>query len=504
MKKLIAFLLLIGTVLTMAGCPNSNTPGGGGGDDGDDTDAFLDTLGERNYNAEDFIVSVLDTYDYEVYAEEDAKEILDEAVYKRNRRIENRFNVKIKVDVTRADGTHTVHINHIRNCFNDGNYVFDFAMLYVYKAGILVTGACLYDLREDIPYVRDSLKNGSDWWSNDINTAFTVSGKQYVGVSDYSMTALFMTYAMIFNKNIETDNHIAEGQGYTSMYDMVNKGGWTLDRMRNIVKEMYSNAEGSPAGADVQDSFGFICDRATALDQFAPACNIQYIANDGVSTPELFSVGDRVSNAFGAVYDLFYNSSDGAIALNVPQQDLVDVFAEGRSFLIALPLYRLSEDTMHNMEDDFGILPYPKADANQTKYYSGTVDNYSVICILSSLGSEYLDRIGTMIEALSAETHRSVISTYYDLIISHHNTRDQQSVPMLEIIMEGRLYDFATLHYADLYYPKQGSNDVGLGLLMRNSINENIPEISVFWTSVRSAVQDHLDELTTKYETMYG
>ena len=515
MKKWLALLLACCLLVPfLTACPGGETPGGGGGGGGDgETESdFMDSLGDRDYGGDTFVISALNRYDYEVYAEQDSTEVLDEAVYRRNRKIEDRFRIQLGYDfVTYVDNM--THLNHIQKIYNSGNDTFDIAMLYVYTSGILVTGSMLYDLRLDIPYVKDSLNNMGDpeksvpWWSEDINTAFTVNGCQYVGVSDYCITAMNMTYAMVFNKQIDTDNNISKSLGYESMYDIVRQGDWTIDLMRSMVKDRYqdSTTTGGTVGAvDWEtDSFGFVCDTATALDQFAPALNIQYVRNNGEETPELFTMDGRVAQAFGAVYDLFHGPGKGAQAfvMSADGQNVPSVFTEGRSFLIALPIHRLSEDAVHDMEDDFGIIPYPKAEG-QSVYYSGTMDNYSVICVLSALVPDRLELVGTMIEALSAETTNSVIEPYYNLVVTHKDTRDPESVEMLRIIMDGRLYDFATLHYTDLYYDSS-TGTVGLGLLMRYSINDRIADITSFWASVRDQVSARLDDLVYEYEHMY-
>jgi hypothetical protein len=172
---------------------------------------------------------------------------------------------------------------------------------------------------------------------------------------------------------------------------------------------------------------------------------------------------------------------------------------------VALPIYRLAEESFHEMDSDFGIIPYPMLDTNQGAYYSGTVDNYSVISILAVHDVARMEFIGTMVEALSAETHHSVEQPYYDLIVTHNSTRDEESIEMIEIIMAGRLYDFATLHYPRLNYDKPDGkqSDLGLGLLIRNSINDDISDISSFWISIKDQVQGRLEGLVDEYVNMY-
>ena len=506
MKRTIAFFLMLVLlavpVLTMVAC------GSGDGDDDDrptpGTVTFIDNLGDRNYEGDTFTVSHLNLYSYEVYGEEDSTDVLEEAVYKRNRALEDRFNVKIASDETLADGTHTKHISYIQNCFNGGSSdTFDISLLFVYKAGILVLDQMVYELREWVPYVKDALNNGSEWWSADINNAFTVQGKQYVAVSDYCITAMSMTYAMVFNKQYEEDNNVADRFGYETMYDLVRAGKWTMETFRTMVKDMGEDLVKDDELKIEDDFFGFVCDGSTALDQFAPAMNINYVINDGEMTPELFTVDTRVQRAFTSLYDLFYGPGNGAKKTNYDAGS--KAFNEDRVFLIALPLERLAEEAFHEMESDFGIIPYPKLDEDQKTYYSGTVDNYSVISILAVHNVDRMEFIGTMVEALSAETHNRVEQPYYDLIVTHNSTRDEESVEMIEIVMKGRLYDFATLHYTRLYYDKTNGSqsDLGLGLLIRNSINDNILDISTFWVSIKDQVQLRLDGLVDEYVNMY-
>ena len=166
MKRTLAFFMLLVLlsfpVLTLFACGPAEEDGPDRPGVGEKT--FIDSLGDRNYDGDSFTVSYLNTYSYEVYGEEDTTDVLEEAVYKRNRAIEDRFNVKIVPDETLADGTHTKHISYIQNCFNGGSSdTFDISLLFVYKAGILVLDQMVYELREWVPYVKDALNNGSEW-----------------------------------------------------------------------------------------------------------------------------------------------------------------------------------------------------------------------------------------------------------------------------------------------------------------------------------------------------
>jgi hypothetical protein len=310
---------------------------------------------------------------------------------------------------------------------------------------------------------------------------------------------------MVFNKQYEDDNNVASQFGYDTMYQLVKSGNWTMETFRTMVKDIGEHIIQDDQMKPEDDFFGFLCYGSTALDQFAPAMNINYVTNDGEMTPELFTVDTRVQRAFSALYEVFYGPGDGA-KTQVLSDISIKAFTEDRCFLVALPIYRLAEDSFHEMDSDFGIIPYPMLDTNQGAYYSGTVDNYSVISILAVHDIARMEFIGAMVEALSAETHNSVEQPYYDLIVTHNSTRDEESIEMIEIVMKGRLYDLATLHYARVYYTDNTLNagyNFGLGLMMRHSIVYKIPDISTYWVSVKEQVELRLGELIDEYVNMY-
>lgn len=502
--RAVAGILLLATLLlSCAGCGPTDTavPPSWGEDDYQ----YLDGLGDRNYGGDEFTVSVLDTYKVEAYAEEDSTEVLDEAVYKRNRRLEDRFNIKIVPHVTLPNmPNQAAHITYMQNCFNDESAAFDVGLLMAYKAGIMVMDGMLYAQREWLPYVRDSLKNGAAWWSNDINSAFTVLGKQYVSVSDWCITTVSMTYSIAFNKQYEEDNNIAEGLGYSSMYDIVLQNAWTMENLRTLVKDLGEDL-GEDERVDIDNDFlGFACDTSTALDAFAASAGLQYVKNNGEGTPEIFSMTPREIKLFEELAALFHGPGDGVLTEHYSDK-VVSAFTQGRVFMAALPLMRYAEESFHMMDDEYGILPYPKLDANQASYHAGTVDNFSTICILAVHDLSRMEFIGTVTEAISAETHNSVIRPYYELIVTHKNTHDEQSIAMIELMMKGRLYDLATLHTSRIYYVKEdfAPGNHSLYLLVRRAVNSPITDISSHWEAVSGQLDTCLGELVEEYVNMY-
>ena len=121
------------------------------------------------------------------------------------------------------------------------------------------------------------------------------------------------------------------------------------------------------------------------------------------------------------------------------------MFAKGRA-LFANGQIGQSASKLADYENDFGIIPYPKYDEAQDTYYTMVDGNFSIIAIPKGISDDKLAMTGAAVEALSAYSWKNVVPKYYDVALKTRYVRDQESVEMLDLIMENRVVDFAYLY----------------------------------------------------------
>lgn len=96
------------------------------------------------------------------------------------------------------------------------------------------------------------------------------------------------------------------------------------------------------------------------------------------------------------------------------------------------------------MEDDFGILPLPKFDESQERYYNSAASwglpLYSVP--KSSFSAEELARTGYITQALAYESLYTLTPAYYEQTLQNKVSRDVESSRMLDLLFATRCYDF--------------------------------------------------------------
>lgn len=169
------------------------------------------------------------------------------------------------------------------------------------------------------------------------------------------------------------------------------------------------------------------------------------VKKDADDCPVFALDDERVYSVNNTVVNLYSNTSDVLIPYNdlspsVPYYDdyNLTVFKEGRALFCVAELGRLFY--FDKMDDDIGVLPMPKHDAGQDRYYHAT-SNYITSCLFVpsttlSVG-ERGKELGTVIDALGAYSKDYLTPQYYKKMACGSNNRAQ----MVDIILSYRSFD---------------------------------------------------------------
>ena len=149
---------------------------------------------------------------------------------------------------------------------------------------------------------------------------------------------------------------------------------------------------------------------------------------------------ERMIGALEKMEALFFSGNDSA--LMVSSGDLQKIFQEDRALIFAHDLRTSAK--LRDMETDYGIVPYPKYDAQQEKYYSTATDIFSLMLFPSTVSD--LDFVGCVTEAMCAVSSAKVIPAYYDIALKDKYNRDVQSAEMLDIIRDSLIFDVGYLN----------------------------------------------------------
>ena len=93
---------------------------------------------------------------------------------------------------------------------------------------------------------------------------------------------------------------------------------------------------------------------------------------------------------------------------------------------------------------DIGVLPLPKWDTDQTRYYTAITTNATSLYVPKN--AQDLERTGVIIEALSAEARYTTREAFYEQTLKTKYSPEENSARMLDLVSETRVFDIGSLY----------------------------------------------------------
>ncbi|MCL2814471.1 MAG: hypothetical protein FWD23_07715 [Oscillospiraceae bacterium] len=499
MKKLSKVFLFFASVLTMAviiGCGDAKSPenqsaavtNDAAEDNGSNTEEDGGVSIKRpdipanDFGGRDIVMAVpvetLWGYDT-VCPEAETGEPVYDATYRRNKIIEDRYNVNLKqIDIGYLNFEKTV-----KNSILAQDNMFDIIFPRIYQAIPLSSEGHLYDLNK-MPYIDSS----NIWWDSTIVRDCSLAGKMFSLAGDIHMYAYDGTFVLYFNKLMH------QNYGIENLYQLVADGKWTIDKFDEIMRMAAADLDGD-GKMTFDDQFGiFSYDFLTVA--LLTGCNSNIF--EKISETEIvFNMNDQ---KFSDVIDKINRlMNDGEAVFNpsnskwkVPSGEwgyAGKLFTEDRALFMCEVLdvtrrYRY-------MESDFGVLPFPKYDESQSEYYSLVVADVIAVSVPSSMPDENAEMIGSLIEDMAFEGRNYILPAYYDITLLRKNTRDAESAAMLDIIFRQRKYA------VDMTY-----NFGGMRERIYTMVNKNQNNVVSLYEQNQDKVQAAIDKLLDAYAGM--
>ncbi len=366
----------------------------------------------------------------DMYVAEEVGEILNDAAYRRNVKIEERLNVKIGETQTES---YTDISNIIKKCVQSGDDAYDLVLPQMEQAGSDALSG-YYLNWYDIPYVTLD----SPWYPKHFTNegVGTVNGRMYILESDLVLSYTSFSWAMVYDKVF------AGNYGITGVYDIVRDGGWTLDTLIGFTKDIYEDVNGD-GKKDIDDFYGLIY-RAEgcsfAADLYALGIHTVEIT-DGAAVMTLQT--EKAADAFDKIYRMLQN--EGTLQCPVNGVYCEKIFPNERGIFCTMAFIQ-AYTNMKNYENDYGFIPLPKWDEQQSEYYSTTDAGSNSLAV--PITASNLEFTGAVTEALSAESCASVMPLFCDISLGQKMARDEESIEMINLALDSRYVDFAYLYDA--------------------------------------------------------
>jgi len=471
MKKLMALLLLVAVISALIlACGNEkgsenisdNTPDL----PADDIDAAkleplitFDSLPAIDYEGIEFVIANMSGYTWldvtlEVEAA-DTGEMLNDAIYRRNRIVEEKYNIMLKF----VDIQYNTMANKVRNQMRAGDCEYDIMQMPMgFDVMPLTTENYIADANK-----LANLNLSNPWWDDFAHKSTSIAGKQFYLFGDFTIADKEYATVIFLNRAMQQE------YGLPNFYEMAYNGTWTIDKMLESMKVVTKDVDGDGKWTK-NDQYGFVINVHSGWMTFYGAGETM-VKKDANDMPYWTMNNESFVNAFMKMCEFMNTNNTTVDAFKVgSHQDTM--FAEGKALFDStlLSAVRAPEGGTQSMRDveqwDFGILPPPKLDEKQENYYSLMDGTYSPCISVLNNDSERLARTAVILEALNAKSSEEVQPKYKEYALPMKFIRDEESFDMVDIILQNRIFDLAGT------YNWGGMNDKLKDLLSKNKAGE--------------------------------
>ncbi len=416
-----------------------------------------------------------DTDSAEELVREQTGDVVDDAVYNRNVSVEERLNITIEAFTPYGWQNYSEAITQIRASVQAGDDEYQIIAGYSAPVPVLATDKLLNNLHE-VPYVEVS----QPWWVQSIVKDLTINGQLDFLCGDIALTMLQSSYTMAVNFAL------AENYGITGIYDTVLSGAWTIDKVRELSAIVSEDTNGD-GKKDSNDVCGLLIgnDLLNDADSFMQGSMITMTSRDANGLPKLDVNMEKMATLTEKVYRLLYENEGAVVDTNIASCEL---FAEDKA-LFSPSYLSFYHDAYREMESDYGILPYPKFDEHQEKYSTRVQDGVSIWAVPITV--QNLECVGATLEAMAAESYRTVTPAYFETALKSKYSRDEQSLEMLDIIRDGVMFNFEIIYNSQM----GGAWDI-----MRKMMRDKTKDFASTWAAREKGYRTSLDKLLENFE----
>lgn len=366
---------------------------------------------------------------------------LENAQYERLLSMEQNFNIDIYSDVksgysSASSGKPGPGFNAINTQIASNTPNYDLCLIASYDVTQLATMGYLYDMNH-VP----SIQLDSTRWDSNAIDSLSIKDVVFFTTGEITVSDNECAYCIMFNKKL------ADDYGIENPYDLVKGGQWTIEKFAEIAKSVSEDLN-NDGKFDGEDRYGLLVwdDSITGMVNAAGqrCCTVNdngQIELTFYNETTLDALNKYVEIAYDDVHALQYqrlNNSGGGDTWWQNNQGLFFTSLVGE-----MPKYR-------EMENDFGILPYPKLTVNQDTYYTTTSPfNSQFVCI--PLVVSDIRMVGEITEALAYIGEKEITPALYDVTLEGQSARDAESTEMLDIIFDNIVYDIGYYYQVGPY-----------------------------------------------------
>ncbi len=495
-KKVLCGILAALLVLSTCACgtgteTETEAPTKGEASSNDNTEAETkETLDipDTRYDGTELIFMTRDESEWSttsIYAEKDqiSEDPISEAVYTRNDMILQNYGVTIKEYKEVTSSVPSKVSTEVSAPTGD----FQAVVTNVANSAGFSNNALVWDLYSD---ETSSIDLSKSWWDQRMVEGFAINDKVFFATGDLLTLDNDATFVMMFNKTIAKEVQIPD------LYSMVANYEWTFDRLFEYEQLAIEDPDGDGELAHDNGVSGFALTNDVFYSMFyAGGLSVATREEDGslkfgLNVERAQNVADSAKRIFAKDYIVNINDVATNTGEGVPEVGKT-CFGENHALFFGEVLQCV--ERMRGYDVDFGVIPYPMYESAQGQYYHMMHTTGSVVSIPRSVNKD-IEMVASMIEAMAYYSVDTLTKQYYEINLTTKNVKDEQSGPMIDLILASRVCDLA-------YYYTWGSAVATLVEALKPTSTKSIASSA---KSLEKQVNRQIEKVVDKIEENYA
>ena len=428
------------------------------------------------------------------FSEEDVlqSEVINDAAGRKNDYIKEHYGVEIVPIYAENNDTNGIG-TLINNDISTGSKSYDAVMPYLLTLAGFAAEGKLVDMAstsfgDSSLDITKTIDFSMPWWDQTSISELSIKDKVFFATGDITLLNKVCTLSILFNRDL-----IATG-GYESPYELVKSGKWTIDKMVEMGKQNISDVDGD-GKATYKDNWGLASAYGDSIGFYVSSGN--HLATlDANREPVIALDGAGPKAALQKVLSVLNDRSwvmhaeEIGLSGNEMWQTALAIFGDGRA-LFRTSAFSGVEKLKSGFSVNYGIVPMPKLNAEQSDYYSYVADNGTVSGIAITTGAEDVEFSAYMVEVNAVEGKNYLTPAYYDTVLKKQAAQDPETKEMLDIIFDNTIYDVGRIY-----------NFGQIATIITELVKNNSTDITSKIDENKSAIEEAMKTIVEKYNSL--
>ena len=359
------------------------------------------------------------------FSGESSNAVINDAVFERNTLFQEYCGVELIHLPVSAEGFSTT----MKNGIQTGTTDFYLCSTSTGDTASHALQGYLYDyMKLDIDYDRA-------WWDQG-TLEFALDGRVFFMNGPFNIVDDDVTYFIAFNKRLQKEHQVPD------LYRTVRELDWTMEYLNSIISNL--STDNGDGVWDAQDTYGLTATGVLSASFFYGS-GLKYVDNSlDKDVPELMldDKMDRVLDVLDITRSVIHDNHSTYTGVGM------EIFLKERA-LFGFEVISYLRGLSGSMESEYGVLPIPKFDKEQDRYYAHSNPIGTTLSIPTSTAQNDMEQFSSILEMYCLLSQKLVRPAYYEVTLMTRNIQDLESAEMLELILNSRVYDLAA-YFADL------------------------------------------------------